>query len=470
VINRLRGFNVSGNNRSGRYAGAALTQASLETQRLRAVEDAFASLPERYLGADPGFSASYRIELDDIGLSWAVELDESGCEVTVSPKSDPDVVIGTDVATWLELREGQLSGLDAFRSRRLWARGNLDLAVAFEGFFKLPNGRPPLLGIHEVKAGKARISTLTAGDGIETVILIHGLGSDKTSFFETVSALTPRYTVHAIDLPGFGSSSKPLRAPYDAAWFARAVARFMDAEGIGRAHLVGNSLGGRVAIEVGLRNPERVQSLSLLCASMAWRRRRHFVPLVRLLRPELAAIPHTFGDALVRQQFWSMFSRPERIHPAAADVAVEEFLRNYRSVNARVAFHASARHIYLEEPTGPKGFYTRLRELEPPAMFVWGDEDPLVPLAFSRYVRDALPAARQVVLEQCGHVPQVEHPVDANALVHDFIGHAQVSPAERAARRLGRAARRLQVRIHPAASTNGHDGDGDSSELTADAA
>ena len=67
------------------------------------MEAAFASLPERYLGADPGFSASYRIELDDLGLSWAVELDQQRCEVTVSPKSDPDVVIGTDAATWLEL-------------------------------------------------------------------------------------------------------------------------------------------------------------------------------------------------------------------------------------------------------------------------------------------------------------------------------------------------------------------------------
>src|SRR6266545_8430520 len=198
---------VSGNNRSGQYAAAAVTQAPLESQRLRAVEDAFASLPERYLGADPGFSASYRIELDDLGLSWAVELNEMGCEVTASPKSDPDVVIGTDAATWLELREGRLSGLDAFRSRRLCARGNLDLAVAFEGFFRLPNGRPPLLRIHEVQAGKAKISTLTA-------------------------------------------------------------------EGIKRAHLVGNSLGGRIALEVGLSAPERVRSLSMLCPSMAWRRHR----------------------------------------------------------------------------------------------------------------------------------------------------------------------------------------------------
>ena len=93
--------------------------------------------------------------------------------------------------------------------------------------------------------------------------------------------------------------------------------------------------------------------------------------------------------------------------------STEEFLRNYQSVNARIAFHASARHIYLEEPTGPAGFWTRLGDLEPPAMFVWGDEDPLVPLAFSRSVGKALPSAKQVVLEQCGHVTQVEHPVDA---------------------------------------------------------
>src|SRR4051794_41264061 len=150
---------MSGNNRSGQYSEAALTQAPLEHQRLRAVESAFDTLPERYLGADPGFSASYRIELDDLGLSWAVDLDENGCEVTASPEKDPDVVIGTDAATWLELREGKLSGLDAFRSRRLWARGNLDMAVAFGGFFKLPHGRPPPLRLPQGRAGEGGKST-----------------------------------------------------------------------------------------------------------------------------------------------------------------------------------------------------------------------------------------------------------------------------------------------------------------------
>jgi pimeloyl-ACP methyl ester carboxylesterase len=422
-----------------------VSSSSLQEYRLRRVEDAFASLPERYLGADPGFHASYRIELDDLGLSWAVELDSDGCEVTASPKRDADTVIGTNAMTWLALREGALSGLDAFRSRLLWARGNLDLAVAFEGFFRLQSGRHPLLRLQEVSAGQHRISTLTAGSGPETAILIHGLGGNKTSFFETVSALAPDYTVHAIDLPGFGSSSKPLRAPFDAAWFAQAVVDLCDALEIDRAHLVGNSLGGRVAIEVGLTAPKRVASLSLLAPSLAWRRRRRLVPIVKLLRPELAAIPHPMTNGLVRRHFWSIFARPERLHPSAADLASDQFVRTYRTSAARVAFHSAARNIYLEEPFGEQGFWTRLGSLTPPAMFVWGDRDPLVPLAFCQHVAEALPDARQVVLEECGHVPQVELPEQANPAVDHFIAEASASAAGRAAARIARAARRLRA-------------------------
>ncbi len=278
--------------------------------------------------------------------------------------------------------------------------------VGFEGFFRLPNGRPPLLRVHEVDAGKAKISTLTAGSGLETAILIHGLGGTKSSFYETVSALASEYTVHAIDLPGFGASSKPARAPYDPAWFARAVVRFMDELGIKRAHLVGNSLGGRVAIEVGLTAPDRVRSLSLLTPSLAWRKRREFVPLVKLLRPELAAIPHKMSSHVVRRQFWSMFGRPERLHPSVADLAVEEFVAGYRNHAARVAFSSAARNIYLEEPNGPDGFYERLsqacsrRRCSSGATRTRWSRSPS-----ARHVTEALPDARQVVLNECGHVP-----------------------------------------------------------------
>jgi pimeloyl-ACP methyl ester carboxylesterase len=341
-------------------------------------------------------------------------------------------VIGTDAATWLALREGRLSGLDAFAQRRLYVRGDLDLAVGFEGLFRLPGDRPPLLRIHDVRIKGARISTLTSGGGAEHAILLHGLGGNKTSFFETVAALSPDYTVHALDFPGFGSSSKPARAPYDASYFARAVLRFMDTLAIDRAHLIGNSMGGRVGLEVALSVPGRVRSVSLLAPAMAFLRRREFAPLIKLVRPELAAIPHPLRQAQVKSRFWRMFARPERLDPAVAEVACEEFCRTYRSRSARIAFYAAARNIYLDAPHGEHGLWTRLAKLERPAMFVWGDSDTLVPPAFARHVERVLPDARQVILEECGHVPQVELPERTNALVRDFLataGAATAAPA-----------------------------------------
>jgi pimeloyl-ACP methyl ester carboxylesterase len=401
--------------------------SSIQRHRLRRVEEAFASLPERYLGGEEGREATVQIRLSDLGRTWEVEVRPERCKVRTSPSRKPDVVIGTDASTWLALREGRLSGLDAFQKRRLWARGDLDLAVAFEGFFRLPDDRSPMLRIHDVRVRGARISSLTAGHGPEHAILIHGLGGAKTSFFETVAALTPEYTVHAIDLPGFGSSSKPLGAAYNAQFFARHVLRFMDTLAIDRAHLVGNSMGGRVSLEVALQAPGRVRTLSLLAPAMAFRRGREWVPVIRMLRPELAALPHMLRADGVRSRFRRMISHPERLDPSVGDIAADEFLRTYRSRAARIAFYAAARQIYLEAPDGPKGFWTRLEGLEPPALFIWGSDDPLVPSRFSRHVAAALPTAVQAVLPDCGHVPQIELPERTHALIREFLGGRSAS-------------------------------------------
>ncbi|OLE36723.1 MAG: hypothetical protein AUG48_06470 [Actinobacteria bacterium 13_1_20CM_3_68_9] len=408
---------------------------SLQAQRLRRAEEAFASLPGRYQGAEPGFDAIFQIRLGDVGRTWEVRARGERCEVRPSPVREPDVVIGTDAATWLALREGRLSGLDAFAQRRLYARGNLDLALGFEGLFRLPGGRPPLMCVIEVETRDGTISSLISGQGPDQVICLHGLGSNKTSFFETISTLTPEHTVHAIDLPGFGSSSKPARAAYDAPYFARSVLGYMDAMAIQRAHLVGNSMGGRIAVELALTDPERAETLSLLAPALAFRRRRELVPLVKLIRPELAAIPHPLRAARVREQFWNLFACPERLDPAAADIAADEFCRTYRSRSARIAFFAAARNIYLDSPDGEDGLWTRLAGLRPPALFIWGDRDRLVPAALSRHVAGVLPRARQVVLSECGHVPQVELPERANGLIREQLARRSVGSVPRSARK-----------------------------------
>jgi pimeloyl-ACP methyl ester carboxylesterase len=402
-----------------------MSPGSPKSSPLAAVERAFATLPERYLGGRPGFAARYRVALEDLGRQWEIHLTEDAAHVVDGvTKHKASVELDTDARTWIALRKGSLSGAEAFSQRRIRARGDLDLAVAFEGFFRLPNGRAPLLELLEVDAGRGRrISTLTMGQGPD-VVLIHGLGGTKSSFFETAAALAAGgYRVHAIDLPGFGASSKPLRAPYNARWFAEAVVGALDALDIDHAFVVGNSMGGRVALEVGLTAPERVDGLALLSPAVAFVK-RDLHQVVRLLRPEWGLLPHAIPRPLVARQFWSLFHDREAIDEALADVVVDGFRKTYANPAGRHAFLASARNIYLDPPWGRNGFYTRLAELAPPALFVWGSHDWLIPSAFRHVVDEWLPAARQVVLPGCGHVPQVEQPDAVNPLLLRFFADA----------------------------------------------
>jgi pimeloyl-ACP methyl ester carboxylesterase len=395
-------------------------------ERLAAVQEAFTTLPDRYLGADPGFDATYHIRLGDVGHTWEVRCTAHGARVRKgATRRQPDVTIGTDTDTWLRLREGEFSGVEAFRRRLLSLRGNLDQAIGFEGLFRLPNGRLPLLRISDVAVGRHRISDLTMGSGPD-VFLIHGLGGTRASLFETAAALSARYRVHAIDLPGFGSSSKPATGAYNSRWFADIVLGLMDELGIERAHFVGNSMGGRVAIEVGLIAPERVGGLGLLCPAVAFVH-RGLHPIIRLLRPEFGFLPHAFRRSVVARQFWSIFCDRDSIDPAVGDLMVDEFRRIYQSAGARYAFLSSARNIYLEQPFGNGGFYPRLAELAPPALFVWCSHDRLIPVRFARHVAESLPSAEQVVLENCGHVPQVERPEETNALLTKFFARADAT-------------------------------------------
>jgi pimeloyl-ACP methyl ester carboxylesterase len=406
---------------------------------LELVEQAFRGLPARYLGATGDFDATYHVRLADVGHTWEVRLTPHGARVCKgAPSRRPDVTIGTDARTWLQLRDGALSGIEAFSQRKLTVRGDIDLAVAFEGFFRRPNGRDPLISLHDVRVGRLRLSTLTMGSGCD-VLLLHGLGATKASFFDTAAALSKHYRVHAIDLPGFGSSSKPANARYDAPWFARSVVGAMDAMGIERAHVVGNSMGGKVAIEVGLSAPERVNGLALLCPAVAFVR-RDWHRLVRVLRPELGLVPHRFKRETVARQFWSMFADPDLIDPSVADVATDEFQRIYGSATARLAFLASARNIYLDAPFGAKGFYPRLAELEPPSLFVWSSHDGIVPASLSEQVRRWLPSAEQIVLDACGHAPQVERPEQINGLISRFLAQVDALGGWAPARRPPRAA------------------------------
>jgi pimeloyl-ACP methyl ester carboxylesterase len=363
----------------------------------------------------PGGRALVRLAVSG-GEAWDARLTGRRLKLLRSPDTrEPDAVITADAATWQRVADDVRGGMRAFQRGRLRMRGSLHIGV---GFLAATSGSddPGRLRFESLRTRSGRISILSAGTGRRLLLCVHGLGGTKASFLPTVAALADDFQVVAMDLPGFGESDKPIGAPYDSPWFARSVFHTMDALGVDRAHLAGNSMGGRVALEAGLTESERVRSLTLLSPALAWLRDRRWALLVRVLRPELGLVqpaPRAVIEGLVR-----------RFVPGGDDgwsaAGVDEFLRAYLSPRGRAAFYAAARNIYLDEPHGDTGFWTRLAGLEPKSLFIWGRDDTLVPVGFRKYVEEALPAARHRVLA-CGHVPQLERPGETHAAMRAFL-------------------------------------------------
>jgi pimeloyl-ACP methyl ester carboxylesterase len=350
-----------------------------------------------------------------------------GAGAGIGPRrgGEPDALLTADAKTWGEIAGDLASGMDAFRRGRLRVRRNMHLGVGFLAATSGARG-PGRLRFRRIQTEAGAYSTLEAGTG-PPILMLHGLGGNKASFLPTVAALAPSFRTIAVDLLGFGDSDKPLGASYGPEFQARGIGRLLDALDLERAHFVGHSMGGRIALELGFREPERTTGLVLMTPAMAWLRERRWAPYLRWVRPELGLLqitPRPVVEAFMR-----------RVVPGSdtpwAEAAIDEFVRVFTSARGRAAFYAAARHVYLDEPYGEDGFWTRLRSLAPESLFVWGSHDRLVPTSYARHVERELPTARHIELE-CGHLPQFERPRELHRAIARFLENVKpVVPAAR---------------------------------------
>jgi pimeloyl-ACP methyl ester carboxylesterase len=359
----------------------------------------------------PKGRARVRLCLDD--HAWDLEVQRKRHRfIDARDGREPDAEIRADARTWTQAANDLQGGMAAFRAGRLTIRRNLHLGV---GFLAATSGRTDeeALRFKTIETKLGRVSTMSAGAG-KPIVMLHGLGATKAEFLPTLAAMAPNgWRVIGIDLPGYGDSDKPFPAAYDAPFFARWVIATMDALGLDRPHVLGHSMGGRVALEVGMTAPDRTDRLVAMTPSMAWLGKPGWAPMLKLVRPELGILqptPKGFVEGIVR-----------RVVPGAENhyvaPALDEFMRSYLSPRGRVAFYASARNIALEDP---EPFWGRLQEMSPESLFIWGRRDTLVPIGFANHVRRTLPAATHVELD-CGHVPQLECPAKVHGAIERFL-------------------------------------------------
>lgn len=336
----------------------------------------------------------------------------------VSPGSSPraSATLGASPQTWLELVEGRVDGIAAFLAGRLRIEGDLNLAARFETLFHPTPQATRVVRTRESPVKSARVESIVSGTG-PPVVLLHGLGATKISFLPTLDGLSDRYEVHALDLPGFGKSSKPLPTGrrYSMAWYADVVQGYLASNGLRDAHLVGNSMGGRIALEVALRHPASVRSVVGLGSAVQFDEYRLLGPLLRLVQAQwLGVMPSPVSREIIEGVVRDLFYDPSRVPADNHRAAAQDVVQALRDPAHRMALLACARRLGAERSRGRRAYWRRLAGLAAPSFWIFGAHDRLVSSRYAARVERTVPAAQVEVWSDMGHVPQFEAPERTN--------------------------------------------------------
>jgi pimeloyl-ACP methyl ester carboxylesterase len=273
------------------------------------------------------------------------------------------------------------------------------------------------LPIKTVMVNGDRIAYLDVGAG-PPVILVHGFGGSLWQWEYQQAALSASHRVITLDLLGSGLSDKPDIAytPTEMVEFLRG---FMDAVGVPRASLVGNSMGGGLVIGLALTYPDRADRLVLIGGLPDHVKDRLASPLIR--RSVETSAPTwlvRFGNWLLgRGVTESVLKEIVHDHSLLTPAVIERSYRNRRQPGLIAAIMAMPKSLPLWE----EGFAKRFGEIRQPTLIIWGKEDRVFPLQAGWDLHAAIPGSTFASIPEAGHIPQWERPDLVNPALLQFL-------------------------------------------------
>jgi pyruvate dehydrogenase E2 component (dihydrolipoamide acetyltransferase) len=257
-----------------------------------------------------------------------------------------------------------------------------------------------------IEAGGRRFRYLALGEGEgPPIVFIHGFGGDLNNWQFNQEALAENRATYAVDLPGHGGSSKDLGSGHvDVGALARAVVDFLDAKNVGKAHLVGHSLGGAVALDLALNHADRVASATLVCSAG--------------LGPEInMAYIDGFMQAKRRKQLEPVLA----MLVADPDMVSREMIEDVLKFKRLDGVEAALNRIIDDNFGGGRqalDLTSRLGELTVPVQVIWGRQDQIIPASHA----EGLPATVPVhVFDDAGHMVHMEKAAEVNDLIKRFV-------------------------------------------------
>jgi pimeloyl-ACP methyl ester carboxylesterase len=257
-------------------------------------------------------------------------------------------------------------------------------------------------------------------DGAPTAVYVHGLGGSSTNWTDLGRLLAPWARGVAVDLPGFGLSEPEDGFDYSLRAHADRVARFVRGFGDGPVHVLGNSMGGAIAILLAARWPELVRSVTLVSPAVPDLR----PSIKRLSDPRLALAYLPVIGTRARQQLIAMtpeqrvrqvielcYHDPSRLPPHRLAEMVEEYRQRSGHAWAVTAMGRSTLGIVRDwVARGPRSLWRALEEITAPSLVVWGERDRVISARKAVRTVRALRRGRLLMLPDTGHVAQMEQP------------------------------------------------------------
>lgn len=260
---------------------------------------------------------------------------------------------------------------------------------------------------------------LEGGSG-PTLLLVHGFGANKDNWTRFAGRLTHSYHVIAPDLPGHGDSSHSLALNYDIETQTARLREFSQALDLQQPHLVGNSMGGAIALFYAGLFPDDTGSLILINSAGvdAPQQSEFFAALEQGTNLLIVRQP---GD-LARLSDYAMAKPP--FIPWPLPQVIERQYLSKSQLNSKIFDDIQTTHQRYQALANPLGF---LDAIQVPTLIIWGEEDRILDVSSTQIFKQAIPQAHVHILPGLGHAPMLEAPQQTAALVDDFI-HRQTTP------------------------------------------